>query len=369
LVSYDYVDADGALVFQKVRNPPGREPRFWCRRPNGRGGWINDTKGINNKLLYRWPQIAAAMAEDREIALVEGEKDADNLWRIGIPATCNFDGATDLIKNPKAKPKWKAEYSEALRGARIVVFNDNDAPGYAHADTICRLSLDVAKRVRRLDLKTDWPEIPTKGGDVSDWLAVGEHTAERLKALIESAPDFVPAGNEAPGASEAAAPGDDQELEKLARMSVLDYERARVEAAKRLGIERLSMLDTAVKTKRAALGLNGGDDKQGSPISFPNIEPWPEPIDGAALIAAVATAIGQHVIMPEHSRTVAALWVVHTHLVSYFQITPRLAVRSSAVEKPRCSMSSAVWSCARCSPPASPHRSSSASSRSTGRVC
>ena len=111
-------------------------------------------------------------------------------------------------------------------------------------------------------------------------------------------------------------------------MSGLDYERARVEAAKRLGIERLSMLDTAVKTKRAALGLNGGDDKQGSPISFPNIEPWPEPIDGAALIAAVATAIGQHVIMPEHSRTVAALWVAHTHLVSYFQITPRLVVRS-----------------------------------------
>ena len=93
------------------------------------------------------------MKEDREIAIVEGEKDADNLWRLGIPATCNFDGTTDVIKNPKAKPKWKADYSEALRGARIVVFNDNDPPGYAHADAVCKLSLGVAKRVRRLDLK------------------------------------------------------------------------------------------------------------------------------------------------------------------------------------------------------------------------
>jgi hypothetical protein len=198
LVFYDYVDADGALLFQKVRNPLGREPRFWCRRPNGRGGWISDTKGIKGKPLYRWPQIAAAIAEDREIAIVEGEKDADNLWHIGIPATCNFDGTSDVIKNPKAKPKWKAEYSEALRGARVIAFNDNDAPGYAHADNICKLSLGVAKRVRRLDLKIDWPEIP-KGGDVSDWLEIGGgHTPEKLKELIDSAPDYVPADTAKP---------------------------------------------------------------------------------------------------------------------------------------------------------------------------
>ena len=46
--------------------------------------------------------------------------------------------------------------------------------------------------MRRLDLKEHWPEIP-KGGDVSDWLAVGgDHTAERLRELIANAPDYVP---------------------------------------------------------------------------------------------------------------------------------------------------------------------------------
>ena len=50
--TYDYTDADGVLLFQKVRNPPGREQRFWLRRPDGKGGWINGTKGVNTEVLY-----------------------------------------------------------------------------------------------------------------------------------------------------------------------------------------------------------------------------------------------------------------------------------------------------------------------------
>jgi hypothetical protein len=186
--TYDYLNADGELQFQKVRNTPGRLPRFWCRRPDGRGGWINNTKGIDDKPLYRWPEVLEALAQDREIAIVEGEKDADNLWRIGIAATCNFDGAADVTKSPNAQPKWKPEYSEQLRGARLVVFNDNDPQGYAHADAVCRMSLGIAARVRRLDLAKSWPEIG-KGQDVSNWLDAG-HTREQLDALIDQAPDW-----------------------------------------------------------------------------------------------------------------------------------------------------------------------------------
>jgi hypothetical protein len=75
-----------------------------------------------------------------------------------------------------------------LRGAPIVVFNDNDLAGYDHAQATCRLSDGVAKRVRRLDLKPHWPDMP-KGADISDWLALG-HTREQLVALMETAPDY-----------------------------------------------------------------------------------------------------------------------------------------------------------------------------------
>ena len=96
--------------------------------------------GADASILYRIDEVAAAIAAGRQICVVEGEKDVDNSWQHDIPATCNAHGASE----PEKKSKWTARHSEQLRGADIVVFNDNDAPGYAHADTTCKLSQDVA---------------------------------------------------------------------------------------------------------------------------------------------------------------------------------------------------------------------------------
>src|SRR5262249_53228551 len=77
--TYDYRDADGVLRYQKVRYPEGHKPRFRMRRPDGAGGWIWDTKGVDTKLLYRINEVNEAIALNRDIAVVEGEKDVDNL--------------------------------------------------------------------------------------------------------------------------------------------------------------------------------------------------------------------------------------------------------------------------------------------------
>jgi hypothetical protein len=324
VATYDYADADGTLLFQKVRNEPGREPRFWLRRPDGKGGWINSTKRVNTGILYHAPGVARAITEGRVLALVEGEKDANSVRALGIIATCNAHGASELGK----RPKWTRAHSEQLRGADIVVFNDNDGAGYAHADATCNLSLGVAKRVRRLDLAKHWPEIP-KGGDVSDWLAAG-HTGEELAALIEQAPDYEPP----PGAKEETSPASgggtddtDAELERLAKLSTVQYEHERKQAAERLNV-RASILDRLVQAERERLGLVEVEGRQGRSISLPEPEPWPTPVDGAALLDGIAEAIGRYVIMPEHARHAAALWVAHTYLLDCFSITPRLAVRS-----------------------------------------
>jgi AAA domain len=183
--THDYHDASGTLRFQKVRNPPGSKARFFLRQPDGNGGWINNTRGTSTDLLYRLPELIEAIASGHMVAVVEGEGDADALWRIGIPATTSAHGAAD----PSQTAKWNVAHSEQLRGADIVVFNDNDPPGYAHAKATCDLSVGIASRIRRLDLAKHWPEIPKKGGDVSDWLRAG-HTREQLDALIERAPDY-----------------------------------------------------------------------------------------------------------------------------------------------------------------------------------
>jgi hypothetical protein len=194
---YDYPDAGGVVRFQKVRNLPGRAPKFWMRRPDGKSGWINGSEGLNTDLLYRLPEIVEAIALGRMVVVAEGEKDVDNLWRIGIPATCNVHGAHDPTKNQK--PKWKAAHSEQLRGADIVILNDNDAAGRAHAEAVARLSLGIASRVRYLDLALHWPGMPANA-DVSNWLAVG-HSRKELDALIANAPEFASVDISAPPAA------------------------------------------------------------------------------------------------------------------------------------------------------------------------
>jgi uncharacterized protein DUF3631 len=325
LQAYIYRDADGVPRFRKVRNLPHREPRFWLERADGPGRWLKGTKGVNTKILYRINEAMKAIAAGAVVACVEGEKDANNLWRIGIAATCNAHGASE----PGKRPKWTNEHSEQLRGADVVVLNDNDPAGYEHADTTCKLSLGIAKRIRRLDLKPHWGsgEMP-KGADVSDWLAAG-HTGEELAALIAGTPDYAaPEQKQGPQEPKEETTNDiSAEIERLARLSTVEYENQRKGAAEKLGV-RASILDKLVAVDRANLGLDG-DGRQGHAISFPEPEPWPEPVIGAELLDDLATAIRRHVVLADHVRDACTLWAAHTYLINCFLVSPRLAIRSA----------------------------------------
>jgi hypothetical protein len=114
------------------------------------------------------------------IFVVEGEKDAENLRKIGFVATTNAGGSG----------KWESSYSESLRGRSVVIVGDNDEPGRKHVEQVTAALHGVAKRVRVIDIVQLWPECPHKG-DVSDWLASGG-TADKLKAAVEAADDWRP---------------------------------------------------------------------------------------------------------------------------------------------------------------------------------
>jgi hypothetical protein len=183
--AYIYHAADGTPAFRKVRGlDKDGQKFFWMERSDGKGGWIKGTKGVDTSILYRLPEVIEAIAFERTISAVEGEKDVDRLWSIGIPATCNAHGASE----PGKKPKWTIEHSKQLAGADLVVLGDHDAAGYEHQDVTCKTSLGIAKRVRKLVLAAHWSDCP-KGGDVSDYLDA-KHTREELDALIEQAKDY-----------------------------------------------------------------------------------------------------------------------------------------------------------------------------------
>ena len=83
------------------------------------------------------------------------------------------------------------------------------------------------------------------------------------------------------------------------------------------------------KAKRAELGLDGDDEKQGHAIEFPEPEPWPQPVDGAVLLDEIAAAVRSHVVLDDHSRDATALWIVHTYIIKLFSISPKLFIRSA----------------------------------------
>jgi hypothetical protein len=120
---------------------------------------------------------------------------------------------------------------------------------------------------------------------------------------------------------------DDAEIIRLAKLPPFGYERTRKDAADKLSV-RASILDKLVQAKRAELGIGESDSLQGSAVSFPEPEPWPDPVAGDQLLTYVAAAIRLHIVLADHERDLAALWVVHSYLLDAFLITPRLAVRS-----------------------------------------
>lgn len=88
-------------------------------------------------------------------------------------------------------------------------------------------------------------------------------------------------------------------------------------------------------------GVDGGDDRQqGTAISFEEIEPWDEPVDGVGLAAELVKTITRYVILPEGGATACALWVLHAHAHDAAQVSPILGITSP--EK-RCGKSTLLY--------------------------
>jgi putative DNA primase/helicase len=170
--TYDYTDADGALLFQVCRfvTSDGNKT-FRQRRPDGKGDWIWGL-GEMEPVLYQLPAVRAAVESGRRLFIVEGEKDADALTEQRYVATTA----------PMGAGKWREAFSAELRGAEVVILPDNDAPGRSHAEQVAASLTAAGATVRVVPL----PNLPPKG-DISDWLDAG-HNLDALEALIGETP-------------------------------------------------------------------------------------------------------------------------------------------------------------------------------------
>jgi hypothetical protein len=59
-----YRDRDGVILCRKVKNWPGKEPRFFWQHPNG-AGWAKGHGDADLTIIYRADEVAKAIAEGR----------------------------------------------------------------------------------------------------------------------------------------------------------------------------------------------------------------------------------------------------------------------------------------------------------------
>ena len=172
VADYDYVDEHGTLRYRVVRYEP---KDFRQCRPDGNGDWTWNLKGIA-LLPYRAADLLEAIANNRTVYILEGEKDVENGAKHGIVATCNSGGAGE----------WTAAHSAYLKGADVVIVPHNDDAGRDHGQAVAASLQGIASRVRVLEL----PDLPEKG-DLSNWFEAGG-TVEQLWALVGQAPGWRP---------------------------------------------------------------------------------------------------------------------------------------------------------------------------------
>jgi Protein of unknown function (DUF3631) len=226
--------------------------------------WISGRpKGA--KIPYMLPQLIAATPAT-PIYIVEGEKDVDNLAKIGFVATCNSEGAD----NGSGK-KWTPELNQYFKDRDVYIVPDNDGPGRKHAEHVARNLNPVAKSVRIVEL----PGLPHKG-DVSNWLE-SDSAGVKLAKLAAAAPLWEPT--------------------------------IEAKAGKRAGSHRAE----------GAAPFDVGEP------AIPRVDRD----EGAALLEDVQKFLSRFVAYPsDYARVAHVLWIGHAHLMGAWESTPRIAFLS-----------------------------------------
>jgi len=117
---------------------------------------------------------------------------------------------------------------------------------------------------------------------------------------------------------------DTGEIARLAQMPTMDYDRCREEEAKRLGV-RVTTLDDEVKKHRPR---QESELETGSNIFMEDPDPWPDLVDGAALLGELETIIEKYVKLPTGGGVAVSLWTLFTYVHDAFYCSPIAAIQS-----------------------------------------
>lgn len=119
------------------------------------------------------------------------------------------------------------------------------------------------------------------------------------------------------------SPDPKAEIARLAKLDALEYEQEREAVAETLGV-RISILDSEVKKARAEAEATGA----AGAFDFEDLEPWPEPVNGAALLDEIERTVEAYAVTADNVPAAVALWTLLTWCIDAARIAPILAITS-----------------------------------------
>lgn len=138
---YAIRDASGVLWATLVRTS---DKTMWWEGPNGRRGLggvsVAEVPLYGSELLERVPL-------EVPVVLTEGPKDCEAVWRAKLPAVATVTGAAIVPS---------ASVLEVLRDRIVILWPDNDEPGFRHMEGVAEALASVAREIR-------WLQIPGLG--------------------------------------------------------------------------------------------------------------------------------------------------------------------------------------------------------------
>lgn len=340
---------DGDRPFARVRLYESTDEQKYHQRPGS---------GVH---LYIPPGFAE-MPKGAPLLLVEGEFKAASLAEAGFAALglCGLCGAcrsiTDGDERRHVLQDGLVALLETHRPARVVFLGDADVVCNAQfAAEAAKLRNLIRGTTRFRFVENVLAAKPPVGGPkgIDDCRQQhGDKFNSWFEKLLAEAYDIPPKATPAEVFAEFLR-REAKPVEKLLAAKGHEGQRARVrllqsaallwnEPAAKLLLApllrqslRVSKTEIATLIKDAASHRNGADDAtrharpgaspaQGSAVLLPSPEPWPNPVDGAEVLARVAGTYSRYLVLPSGGADAMALWTAHTHAFEAFLHTPRL---------------------------------------------
>ena len=318
---------DGEFAFYVVRWKPEdsnkskiARPVTWCRFPDGHERWALKAMPAP-RTLHNLPAILKS--PEKPAVVAEGEKCAD-----AAAAVFQDHLATTWAGGADA---WSRTDWQPLSGRDVLLLADANEVGRRAMRDIA-VSLTSSGCTVRVHLPPG-----DDGRDIADWLDEDgvEATRERIEAEAKA---WEPEADVTADASDGEKWQDDLiermtngDLDAIAEPETVDKMRA-LKRSNELHAELLRAKLLALPKVRAGLvdaafgsGDCGDDDSlQGRPVVWPEVAPWPEAVDGAALLAELARLFRHYVSLPDGGAEAAALWALYTWVFEAFGVCPNL---------------------------------------------